>query len=157
MTNEKTHRKQTKIIEILLKFIVGVLFWGTYFIPIYSFEQVFRLGVQSQDFWGIYRDGILIFSFLAIILTILNLKLSPKFFHKLFYKISIVVVYLVFYYYACTSIAWDYRIVFGNTWLWHEVFFELVAVHWYFYVFGLLGVFFHYQYQKLIQIKTNKI
>lgn len=141
-----------KIIHRLPTFLIGILFWGTYFLPIYSFEKAFRLlEVTSNDFGGIYQDGILVFSGLAIILTILSLWLSSKFFHQLWYKVVLVVNYLVFYYFACLSIAWDYRVLFGTTWQWSEVFSELVLPHWYFYAFGGLGVFFHYQYQVLIQ------
>lgn len=45
---------------------------------IYKFPK-FMIGVL---FWGIYRDGILIFSGLAIVLTFLSLWLLHKFFHQ---------------------------------------------------------------------------
>ena len=145
---------QSKIIHSLPKFLIGLLFWATYFWPIYSFEKAFRLlEVESNDFYGIYPDGTLICSLLAIVLTFLFFWVSPKYFHKPAYKISIAIVYLSFYYFACTSIAFDYRIVFGTTWLWSEIFLELVKPHWFFYVFGMLGVFFHYQFQQLISKK----
>lgn len=143
--------------KLLYKLFIGVLFWGTYFLPIFSFEKAFRiLDVETNDFFGIYRDGILIFSVLSIILTFLFLWLSPKLFRKYLYRIGIIIFYLVFYYFACTSIAWDYRIIFGATWQWPEIFPELVRPQWYFYVFGALGVLFNYQFLKLTQKKTTE-
>ncbi len=138
----------------LLKFFIAVLFWGSYFIPIYSFEKTFRrLSVNANNFYGIYHNGIMLFSFLAIVFTLLFLWLSPKFFDKAAYKAGIILLYITFYYFACTSIAWDYRIFFGTTWRWSEIFSELVKPRWYFYVFGILGTFYNYQFQKIIQKK----
>lgn len=135
----------------LPKFLFAGLFWGTYFVPMYSFEKTFRLlEVTSNDFWGVYRNGILVFSGLAIVLTLLFLWLSPKFFYQFWYKIVVVVSYFIFYYCACTSIAWDYRSLLGATWLPSEIFSELVKPQWYFYVCGGVGVCFHYYYQRLM-------
>lgn len=140
-----------RIIDTLPKFFIGVLFWGTYFLPIHAFEKAFRLDLPVKVL-EIYLDGggVFLFSLIAIILTSLFLWLSPKFFHQLWYKIVIVMSYLVFYYFACVSIAWEHRVLFGATWLPSEIFPELVKPHWYFYGFGGLGVVFHYQYQALI-------
>ncbi len=148
-------RKNRYRMKLFFKLFLGVLFWGTYFLPIYAFEKTFRiLGVDTNDFFGIYRDGILIFSTLSFVLTFLFLWLLPKLFRKYIYRIGIVIFYLIFYYFTCTSIAWDYRIVFGTTWQWSEIFPELVKPQWYFYVFGALGVFFNYQCMRLVQRKT---
>ncbi len=141
--------------KIILKIIIGILFWATYFLPIYSFEKAFKIPrVNATNFFGAYPYGVLTYSTLAIVLTLLFIRITPLFFQKLIYKISIVICYLVFYYFACISIAWDYRIIFGTTWQWSEIFTELVKPQWYFYVFGVLGVFFNYQFQKLLYIKT---
>ncbi len=139
---------------LYFKFFVGVLFWSTYFLPIYAFEKTFRLvSVTTNDFFGIYRDGILIFGILSFVLANLFLWLLPKLFCKYRYRIGMVIVYLVFYYVACNAMAWDYRIAFGTTWQWTEIFPELVKPQWYFYVFGVLGAFFNYQFMKLLQNK----
>lgn len=141
---------QAKTTRILLKCVIAITFWSSYVIPIYAFERLFRLGIHENNLWGVYNDAVWIFSLLAVILTLLFLWLSPKFFHNTWYKIAIVIVYLVFYQQACTSIAWDYRSVFGATWLWSEIFLELVAPHWYFYGLGALGIAHHYLSHWLI-------
>ncbi len=146
-----------KKIRIFPKFLIGILFWATYFLPIYSFEKAFRLDLLENNVFEIYLDGggVWLFSLIAIILTPLFLWLLPKFFHQFWYKIVVFISYLVFYYFACISIAWEHRFLFGNTWFHSEIFPELVKPHWYFYVFGGLGVFFHYQYQCSLQEKLK--
>ena len=140
------------------KLLKAIFLWATYFLPIYSFEKVFAfLRINTTDFIGIYRDGIFTFSVLAIIPTVIFLLLSPKLFHKSVYKAVIILFYLGYYYLACTSIAWDYRIIFGTTWQWSEVFTELVKPEWYFYFFGVLGTFFNYYCQKSVQNKTIEL
>ncbi len=139
-----------------LTFFIGVFFWATYFLPIYSFEKAFRISsLDVLDFISVDFRGIIVYSGLAIILTLIGIQLSPKIGNQIVYKISSVVVYIAFYCFACIAIAWDYRIAFGTTWRWYELFPEVIMHQWYFYVLGIFGLYFNYQYQNLIQ--QNKL
>ncbi|HBS12060.1 MAG TPA: hypothetical protein DEO36_05880 [Flavobacteriaceae bacterium] len=128
---------------------VGVLLWGTYFLPIHSFYKIFRL--QITDLGGFYNDaGIQLGFIISIFLTIVSIWLSPKYFKNKIYKIIIIAVYMLFYIATCIGIGWDHRANFGTTWLYSEIFPELIKSHWYFYVIGLLGLYFNYKFQELL-------
>lgn len=131
-----------------IKIILGFLLWVSAVLPIYFFQEVFKL--QIDDFTGLYDNSIILISFLYLFFMALYLWLSPKYFHKKIYKLIIAVVYIVFYILSCTAVGFDYRINFGSTWQYSEVLLELVVNKWYFYMFGMLGLIFHFIFQRLI-------
>lgn len=124
-----------------------ILYWATYFVPVLAFEMAFRsYNIKTTDIGASF----LLFVFLAIVPTLLFFWLSPKFFHLPLYKIAYSYFYIILYGLACTHIAWGYRAAFGTTWLWTEVFPELVLPQWYFYIFGFWGAFFNDKCQRLL-------
>lgn len=80
----------------------------------------------------------------------------PKFWSKHYYKAAIILFYIVFYREACISIAYDYRIILGNTWTSPETFSSLVSLHWYFYMLDFIGVIWHYLAHRLMVLVGNK-
>jgi hypothetical protein len=131
-----------------IKTILGFLLWGSAVLPIYFFQEVFKL--QIDDFAGLYDNSIIFISFLYWFFVALYLWLSPKYFQKKIYKSIIVVMYIIFYILSCTAIGFDYCVYFGNTWRYSEVLLELIINKWYFYIFGMLGLIFHFVFQWLI-------
>jgi hypothetical protein len=55
-----------------LKYSVYIIFWGTYFLPVYSFEKAFRLGIT--DFAGLYPVGTLFWLLASIACTVLIVR-----------------------------------------------------------------------------------
>lgn len=131
-----------------IKIILGSFLWVSAVLPIYFFQEVFKL--QIDDFTGLYDDSIISISFLYWFFVVFYLWLSPKYFQKKFYKSIIAVVYIVFYILSCTAIGRDYCSNFGNTWNYLEILLELIMDKWYFYIFGMLGLIFHFIFQRLI-------
>lgn len=131
-----------------IKLILGFLLWGSSIVSIYFFQEVFKL--QITDLTGLYDNSIVVILFVYWFFVALYLWLSPRYFQNKIYKSIIAVVYIVFYILSCTAIGWDYRSNFGNTWTYLEIFLELVIDKWYFYIFGIFGLIFHFIFQWLI-------
>lgn len=140
----------------LPKIFTGILLWASFVLPIYLFEKSFLFfSIETSDLAGVYPDAIWSFSLLAIGITLMTLWISRKAFHKNTFKGLIIIVNFGFYGLACTSIAWDYRIIFGATWQWTEIFPALVQPQWYFYAFGITGILCNYLLQKFIVKQSN--
>jgi hypothetical protein len=123
--------------------LIFIFFWATFWLPVFTFEEIYRMQFSAWELTGgVYRDAPTIYLPLSLVLSLLLFWLLPKLKWRVFMMVVLGVFYFLFYTYMCTQVAWDYRVNYGNTWLWNEVFFELVAVHWYFYVLGVMGCFF---------------
>lgn len=139
------------------KFIKYIFLWVSLWLPIFLFEKVFRSQFEVYELTGgVYREAPFIYIALSVLLAGIY-----GFIHKIlckynWYKLLVVIIFCIFYVMMCTLVAWDYRINFGTTWLMNEVFFELVATHWYFYTIGFVGLLVHYlgqiNYSKNLQI-----
>lgn len=136
-----------------MKILIYILFWGTYFLPIYSFHKAFRH--QITDVTGIYNNASFIYLLGSVLITLGSIFLRSHFTKSKLQPYISTCIYLAFYTFCCWSIAWDHRIAFGITWQNHEVLSGLVLPHWYFYVFGLLGLYFNLKYQKLNILNRN--
>ncbi len=135
-----------------------VLFWGSYALPIYSFEKIFRIWVvKTTDLYGIYNDSFVIFMILAVLPSLIFPCLKHSFRNSKLIDSFAILFYIIFYLLACSSIAYDYRIHFGSTWRFAEIFHALVKPQWFFYLIGGLGIFFNYKILQFIPENSTKI
>lgn len=124
-------------------------------VPAFIFEFLFisELGDLTQIMPApYYRDAPVFFVATSFLLAILFSLAAPRFYNALWYKIASIIVYLGAYTLMCFWVALDVAAAggFGNTWHYNEIFPELLAPHWYFYVFGILGLVMHFFMQHLI-------
>lgn len=127
------------------KLLFIVLLWLSFWVPVFLFEEAFRSQFFAKELMGgVYRDAPLVYLSVSLVLSILTSWFSPRFFSQLWYKVLIAVVFFLFFKEMCTQVAYDYRIHFGTTWQYSELFPELVTPHWYFYFFGIFGVLMHF-------------
>ena len=143
-----------RLIGLVQQLIVFAICYGSYAVPIHSFDILFRQPLE--DIPISYCVSAFFFSVLGFILSLIFLWATPKFWFKYYYKIVIILFYIAFYREACIGIAYDYRILFGNTWTSSEIFSSLVSPHWYFYILGFIGVIWHYLAHRLIVFVRNK-
>ena len=120
----------------------------SYALPIYGFALLFRQ--QLPDLTGMYLDSAFGFTLLGTVLSVIFLWLSPTYFYKLGYKISVILIYIALYSQACIGTALDHSVAFGTTWSNLEVLSALVLPHWYFYLLGIFGVVSHYLAQRAL-------
>ena len=138
-------------LTILLCFAIC---YGSYAVPIHGFDILFRQPLE--DINNSYRVSAFFFSALGFILSLIFLWATPKFWFKHYYNVAIMLFYIAFYREACISVAYDYRVLFGNTWTSSEIFFGLVSPHWYFYGWGIVGIMWHYLAQQLISLSVKR-
>ncbi len=138
------------------KFIKYIFLWVSLWLPVYLFEEVFRSQFEAYKLTGgVYRDAPFIYITLSVLLAGVYGFTQKRLCKYNWYKLLVVTIYSFFFLVMCTQVAWDYRINFGTTWLMNEVFFELVATHWYFYVIGFIGLLLHLFIQvKILSGKT---
>ncbi len=65
-----------------MKLIFGSLLWVSTVLPIYFFQEVFKL--QITDFTGLYDNSIILIFFIYWFFVALYLWLSPRYFQKKF-------------------------------------------------------------------------
>ncbi len=132
--------------------------WLSIFLPMYAFYLLYMY--YSGDFGcpsDVYVCSEVFGNFNYLILFIVSVIFTPKMFKYFWYKVLIIIAFLIYYFDACFRIAWSGCILFGNTWSESEVLRDFLLTEWSFYLFGLLGVLFHYYYQSLYYHKVNKI
>lgn len=136
------------------KLLFILLLWLSFWLPVFLFEEAFRSQFFTKELMsGVYRNAPLVYLSASLVLSILTSWFSPRFFSKLWCKGLLAVVFFLFFIEMCTQVAYDYRINFGSTWPYSELFPELVAPHWYFYIFGILGMAMQY---FTLQLKCKK-
>lgn len=137
------------------KFIKYIFLWVSLWLPIFLFEEIFRSQFEVYELTGgVYREAPFIYIALSGLLAAFY-SFIPKHLRKFsWYKLLVVVVFCIFYVMMCILVAWDYRINFGTTWLMNDVFFELVATHWYFYTIGFVGLVLHSL--QILEYSKNK-
>ncbi len=143
-----------QLIGLVRQMILLAICYGSYAIPIHSFDFQFRQPLE--DIHSTYPVSAFFFSALGFLLSLILLWATPKFWFKRYYKVAIVLFYIAFYIEACISVAYNYRVLFGNTWTSSEIFSSLVSPHWYFYMLGFIGVIWHYLAHRLIVFVRNK-
>ncbi|MCH7399714.1 hypothetical protein MM236_17085 [Belliella sp. DSM 107340] len=121
---------------------IGLL-WASLWLPVFLFEKIFTRQFETHQLIGVYRDASMVYLSISVLLAIIYLWLTPRWFQSSAYKTGIILIYVLFFAMMCTQVAKDYCINFGSTWRWNEVFYELVATQWYLYVIGLIGVISH--------------
>ena len=139
------------------KFIKYIFLWVSLCLPIFVFEVIFRSQFEAYELTGgVYRDAPFIYIGLSLLLTIFYGFIPNRLRLLNWYRLVFVFVFCMFFIVMCTQVAWDYRMNFGTTWQWSEVFFELVAPQWYFYAIGFVGLLVHclgqINYSKNLQI-----
>lgn len=113
------------------------------FLPIYGFGKMFLAGVDGYnhfyDYSAIY--GLVVAIMLSGFSTLIILM---KLWRNPIIRVLLTAVYLLLYYHVAVAIVWEFRMHFGTTWGYTEIFSTLINHKWYFYVFAFCGAFLYY-------------
>jgi len=127
------------------------MLWISLAIPVFLFEIIFRSQFTPiQLTGGVYRNAPILYLSISFLFSLLFLYTSPRFFMKIGYKVIVIFSFLIYFKEMCSLVAFDYRINFGSTWQYSEIFPELVQAHGYFYSLGIIGLVVHYSIQHLL-------